>query len=591
MIVPMKQVTLLMSERHRDSALARLRKLGVVHVKDIQVPASDNISNIEAELENINRTLQLLADVEIPEGNVASENVADVMNEILDFGQQKEALNRELNEKNETHAWFEKWSAVSYDSLEKLKQAGVFVRFYITDKNGLKTVPAEKTIQVVSDEGGTIQLALFSESEEEKLDFKEDVFPQVEYSELVDRIEEIKNQIIDIGQEIHNRAKVHSALDEHKVALNKKLELANIKAGMGAEAAISFLQGYCPEEKIDDVKAAADEDGWAYIIEEPDDPSEVPTLTRNPKPIGIIKPLFDFMGTLPGYEEMDTSPVFLIFFSLFFAMIIGDAGYGLVFLAGTIFAFTKRNKNIPITPYILFFVLSGATICWGLLTGTWFGSQTIARLPFLSPFIIDQLNSFGEGSQDFMMFLSFVIGAIHLSIAHLLAGLRKIKSITCIAEFAWMGIIWSLYFVGQFLVLSKPLPGFMMPLFIASIVLVLFFANFQKNILKGIAITLGNLLLDVISGFSDVVSYLRLFAVGYATVVVASSFNGMAIGDGISSVVAGFGAAIILLLGHGLNIVLAMMSVLVHGVRLNMLEFSGHVGVNWSGKPYEPFKE
>jgi len=114
---------------------------------------------------------------------------------------------------------------------------------------------------------------------------------------------------------------------------------------------------------------------------------------------------------------------------------------------------------------------------------------------------------------------------------------------------------------------------------------------FKKTLLKGIGISLANLPLEVISGFSDVVSYLRLFAVGYATVVVASSFNSMATGEGISSIVAGFGAAIILLLGHALNIILAMMSVLVHGVRLNMLEFSGHVGVQWSGKAYEPFKE
>lgn len=591
MIVPMKKVTLLMSERHRESALTRLRKLGVVHVHNINVPSSDDIQNVETELEKINRTLQVLGDFEIPEGKIKAANVPAVMDEVLTFTQEKENLKRELNDLLEIHAWFDKWGAISYASLEKLKEASVFVRFYITDKNGLKTVPADKTIQIVSDNGGAVLVALFSNSQEDKLEFKKDVFPAVEYSELVDRIEEIKDNIIDVDQEIHTRAKVKFALDVHKAELEKQLELAKVKAGMGAESEIAFLQGFCPEEKIDDVKSAADQDGWGYILEEPDDPADVPTLTKNPKPIGIIKPLFDFMGTLPGYNELDISPIFLIFFSLFFAMIIGDAGYGLVLLAGTFFALSKSKKGTPRTVFVLMFVLSGATIIWGLLTGTWFGSQSIARLPFLSPFIVEQLDSFGENNQFFMMFFAFVIGAVHLSIAHFVAGVSKIKSPTAVAEFGWIAIIWALYFIGQNLVIGSPMPEYTVLLFASGAGLVALFANFQKNIVKGIGITIGNLLLDVISGFSDVVSYLRLFAVGYATVVVASSFNSMAVGEGISSIVAGIGAALILLLGHALNIVLALMSVLVHGVRLNMLEFSGHVGVQWSGKPYEPFKE
>jgi V/A-type H+/Na+-transporting ATPase subunit I len=591
MIVPMKKVTLLMSERHRESALTNLRKLGVVHVHNINVPSSDDIQNVELELEKINRILQVLGEFEIPEGKIETSNVPSLMEEILSFSQEKDNYKRELGELEETHDWFDNWGAISYVSLEKLKEACVFVRFYTTDKNGLKTVPAEKTIQIVSDNGGAVLVALFSDSQEEKLDFKEDVFPAVEYSELVNRIEDIKNNIIDIDQEIHNRAKVKSALVQHKTELEKRLELAKVKAGMGAKSEIAFLQGFCPEDKIEGVKAAADQDGWGYILEDPDDPADVPTLTKNPKPIGIIKPLFDFMGTLPGYNEIDTSPVFLLFFSLFFAIIIGDAGYGLVFLVGTIFALSKAKKDTPKTPFVLMFVLSGATILWGLLTGTWFGAPEIAQLPFLSLFIVDQLDSFGENNQNFMMFFSIVMGAVHLSAAHILAGLHKRKSPTAIAELGWVGIIWGLYFLAQSLVLGKPTPGFMSILFIVSVSLVAFFGNFQKNIFKGIGITIGNLPLDIISGFSDVVSYLRLFAVGYATVVVANSFNTMAIGEGINSVLAGLLAAIILLLGHTLNIVLAMMSVLVHGVRLNMLEFSGHVGVQWSGKPYEPFKE
>ena len=121
--------------------------------------------------------------------------------------------------------------------------------------------------------------------------------------------------------------------------------------------------------------------------------------------------------------------------------------------------------------------------------------------------------------------------------------------------------------------------------------IILLFGNFQRNILKGVLITLSNLPLSIIGAFGDIVSYIRLFAVGFAGFVVATSFNSMAIGDGINGIVSGIIAALILFAAHALNITLCCMSVLVHGVRLNMLEFSSHVGVQWAGKPYEPFKE
>ena len=119
--------------------------------------------------------------------------------------------------------------------------------------------------------------------------------------------------------------------------------------------------------------------------------------------------------------------------------------------------------------------------------------------------------------------------------------------------------------------------------------LVLLFQNFQKNIAMGVLKTVGNLPLDIIGSFSDVVSYVRLFAVGYATVVVASSFNAMA-APMFGSAVGSFVGALVLFLGHGLNIVLGAMAVVVHGIRLNMLEFSSHLGQQWSGRPYKPFK-
>ena len=363
-------------------------------------------------------------------------------------------------------------------------------------------------------------------------------------------------------------------------------------AGVGEEDDLAYLQGFCPEETVPQLKKLAEKDGWGYVIENPDDPAEVPTLIRNPKWIRIIEPLFNFMGTLPGYNEPDVSLVFLAFFSIFYAMIVGDAGYGLIFLITT-FIFARKKKDAPREFFNLMYLMSGTTIVWGLITGTWFGAEKISQLPFLKIFIIDKIYSFNPNpeSQLFIMQLTFIIGVVQLSIGHLISAFRKMNSLTAIAEIGWVLVLGAVYFIANNIVLGKEMAGATMPLFISGVALILLFANFQKNIIKGILSTLGNLPLDIISSFSDVVSYIRLFAVGLATVIVATSFNQMAIGSGIDSILSGIIAAIILLLGHSINLALCGMSILVHGVRLNMLEFSGHVGVQWTGKAYKPFKE
>ncbi|MGM0381689.1 MAG: hypothetical protein ACQEP7_06845, partial [bacterium] len=124
-------------------------------------------------------------------------------------------------------------------------------------------------------------------------------------------------------------------------------------------------------------------------------------------------------------------------------------------------------------------------------------------------------------------------------------------------------------------------------------VLVLLFENYKPGeFFSGMAFTIGNLPMDIISSFADIVSYIRLFAVGLATVVIMESFNEIALeaaGTFDNAILAFLVAAVILFLGHGLNLILCLMSIVVHGIRLNMLEFSNHVGMQWTGSRYNPF--
>jgi V/A-type H+-transporting ATPase subunit I len=272
-------------------------------------------------------------------------------------------------------------------------------------------------------------------------------------------------------------------------------------------------------------------------------------------------------------------------------MLIGDAGYGLLFIAGT-FTAHKKLKDVPKEVFILFYILSVSTLIWGAVTGTWFGYEKLARFPFVNILVIDSVNSFIDANMVNIIKLNFMIGLVQLCIAHLMIAFRERKSLKVLGQAGWVMVLFGLYFLAGKVVLNNPFPWIAKSLIFYGMLLVILFSVFnRKHIIKGFLAGLGELLNNFVSYFSHIVSYLRLFAVGYASVTIASSFNDMALSAGVGGVFATLGFALILLIGHGLNIALGGMAVVVHGIRLNMLEFSGHLNMQWSGSEYKPFSK
>ncbi len=298
------------------------------------------------------------------------------------------------------------------------------------------------------------------------------------------------------------------------------------------------------------------------------------------------------IGVLPGYRELDVSAVFLIFLSIFYAFLIGDAGYGFMFVAISLF-FKNKYKGNQEAQYItnLLILMSSCTIIWGMLTGVYFGISFEALPAPLRSLSSGWLTGNGdpEVAKTNVMLVCFTIGAIHLSIAHLWRFVEKINSWEALANIGWLICTWMLYFVVLQMVLD------IQPPFSANILwgsvgvgagLVLISLLLQKEILGVITLAL-----DIISDFVDIISYVRLYAVGAASFAIANAFNEMAVNalgeKGL--VVGGLIAALCLFGGHALNIALGAMGILVHGIRLNTLEFSSHAGVQWAGEKFNPF--
>jgi V/A-type H+-transporting ATPase subunit I len=305
--------------------------------------------------------------------------------------------------------------------------------------------------------------------------------------------------------------------------------------------------------------------------------------------------LFEGLGISPAYSEADVSVPFMCYFSLFFAMLVGDGAYGSIFLAATLYGWKKTaggNRSQLVKSWlILMTVFSSATVLWGLLSNTWFGAQ----IPWCQGW--PTVKWLADPSYQNMMLLCFTIGASHLILARLWNGICRINDSTSIAEFGWAGILLFMYFVTNSIVgIFSGIPSALYWIFGVSLAMVFGF-SVKPSELKTRGAELGMLPLNIMSALGDIISYVRLFAVGLASVKVAENFNAMATGllDGAEAVwvkvLMALAMVAILVIGHTLNIVMAGLSILVHAVRLNTLEFSNHKGVSWAGYAFNPFKK
>jgi V/A-type H+-transporting ATPase subunit I len=594
MIVKMRKITLLVSESAREALLLKLRKAGAVHVRHVNVPASHDIQFVDDRISKIDKMISTLNPYAGKEGKGAlvceDEELLEGAEKTAEAHDEKEELLSQIRNLEQKIAWFDVWGEFDPKGLSLLRDKGLDFKLYRLKKEDFRRLSKEMKHQVLKKEKGYIYLAAIDPPEDEALALSEVTPPEESAEKMRGKINELEGRIGKIEDFLREKANALTAMKECKTRLERARAFLNVKYGMQEEKKFSYLQGFCPTGLIKDVIALAEHNGAGYMVEEPDNPAETPTLIRNPKWIRVIRPVFQFMNTIPGYSEFDISSVFLVFFSLFFAMLVGDAGYGMIFILTTFLARLKFKKA-PVEPFFLMYLLGGATMVWGAITGTWFGSEALAQLPGLRNLVVGKISSFAGDNQNFIIFLCFIIGAVQLTIAHMMKAFRVINSIRALADIGWAMIVWGMFFAAGKFVIAKPFPMFAGWLLLVGITLVLFFSNPQKNMFKGMLSTLTALPLSVIGAFSDVVSYLRLFAVGYASVVLASTFNNMALSGGVNTVFAGVSAALILFLGHALNITLCMMAVVVHGIRLNMLEFSGHLGMQWSGMKYEPFCE
>ena len=592
MIVKMKKISLVVLDREKSESLVKLRQTGVLHLTN-QDGGSEELSKLEEKKLLLERSLLLLPVVKGEQRKRADgvKEALEIAQEIANLIDEARLRTEEVERLYKEESRLSVWGDFNPADIEYLRQKNVRLRFLDLSPEQFATLPENLRYLTIEKTRYAVKIVVISLPGESGADFQELPLVRMGLGELQELIKEKISQVEKLHEDLRTLAENRSFIEESIIKTDHTIEFERARAGMGIEQSLAYLNGYVPVGRVEKLKSTAAEEGWALLIEEPGEDEPVPTLIKNPPWIRIIKPVFDFLGTVPGYREFDSSLWFLIFFSIFFAMLIGDAGYGIFFLVMTLLARIKMRKAPP-EPFFLMFVLSFSTIAWGALTGTWFGSVYFAQSRFLSWLVIPSISSFGA-DPDFIMLICFIIGTVQLSIAHVINFIRNLPKLKAFAELGWLSVVWGMYFLIRFIVLQLPLNDIGLWLVGGGLFLVVLFAEQKGSFFKGLGMGLANLplkLLDSISAFSDIISYVRLFAVGLATVKVAESFNEMALDVGLG-LPAGIAAALILFFGHLLNIAMGALSVIVHGVRLNMLEFSSHLGMEWTGVSYKPFND
>ena len=586
MIVKMKKLLLLALKSDRDSALQKLRDLGVVEVTSENLVDSADRTGSVALLNSLDRMIEALSSrkvaapsaVELPAGADELQNFA------LEAFAEEEKLARELEALQREAAANEPWGEYDPELLNDLRKNNIIVYLCESseDQYGLfaEELKERAVLVKLSLQRGICRWAVITFEDLDDVNLPTVKPAERRQSAVLQDIAEVKSQQNILAGKLDALA---GRLDDFRIIRGKlasTIDLLCARDGLSDCGEIIALRGFLPAGEAGKIEAAAKANAWAVVLSEPEPEDTVPVLLEPPRWVKPVLPLFDFLGISPGYDEFDMSPGMLIFFSIFFSMIINDAGYALIMLIVSVAAAVVFRKNRKaVMPCRLALVLSSCAAAWGICNGAYFGTETsFLQLGFLAS---------GAKQTAHLQLICFVLAFVHLSLGHCWKMINSNGIMEKIGQLGWVPIL-----LLDFMVVLSILvfPGMPLPQW----ALIAGGVGFAMVLVCGVnwrdVVAICNFPFDLIASFTDTLSYVRLFAVGMSGTYMAQSFNSMGMDILSASPWLLPVAVLVIVFGHALNAALAFMSVLVHGVRLNTLEFSNHAGIRWGGQAYKPLK-
>ncbi|MDO4999200.1 MAG: V-type ATPase 116kDa subunit family protein [Bacteroidales bacterium] len=566
MIAKMTQYSFILLHGDKEEFLSGLQQLGVVDItrstKPVDAFSQSLLDNIATLRQDIDCTLK------------GSDPT------LVELQGQQDAI---LKEMADVTPWGE------YDR-ERLAPFGLHY-YSVATKKYDPAWEERYAIQVVSQSGGLTWFVVVGDNEGFPL--KELPAPRHTPSELRPALESVRDKIA-IHREILEARKAEiPKMEQHILNMQADLDryLAGVAAVPAAEDTIDTLIGFAPSENDAAVSAYLDQHGVFYLKDEAKVEENPPIQFKNNKFVKMFEVLTDMYGR-PAYNGFDPTPFIAVFFLLFFALCMGDAGYGLVLiLVGLLLKKVDSFKDMA--PLVV--TLGVATVFVGFFLHTFF-SIDIAQWKCFEGirwiFLPDEIAGYAGG-----MVLSLVVGVVHLCLAMVVKAINCVKVNGFAASLGTLG--WTLLIVGGVIVGAIALTGVLssevtkwvlIVLGVVSALGIFVFNDPKRNKLANVGMGLWDTYNTVTGLMGDVLSYLRLYALGLAGAMLGMAFNDMGkmvLGDG-SNLFLWIPFILLVLIGHTLNIAMCALGAFVHPLRLNFLEFFKNSGYEAAGRRFNP---
>lgn len=578
-----------------------IRDLGVIHVLMKSQGAAEN----SALQESIRWSSRYASAIKFLQGlnGTAVHNQGDVLKgkeallAVETLQQEDQHLSQRLQTAEKELALLEPWGDFDLKNVKRLHDAGYQIGFYLcSDKQFSQEWIDKYNAVVINRVGAKVYFVTITPNHlMVELDVEAARLPETSLSSLKERLEMIHKEQEQIDTRLKQLAEtVIPDLQAAQVDLHAQIEFSKVVLSTDALAdnKLMLLEGWAPSERVEEIKHFLSESEVYYEIAEPKPEENVPICLNNKGFFRLFEPIMR-LYMLPKYNELDLTPFFAPFFMLFFGLCLGDSGYGLfMLLAVTIYRLIAKNITATMKPVLTLVQLLGvSTMACGLLTGTCFGFNLYEiQLPFFQ-----SLKETISLDNQQMFNLSLILGGVQIIFGMILKAVNQ--SIQFGFKYAVGTIGWLLILVSTAIAFAAP--GFMsMDGNIHLIFLVLgglmayLYNSPDKNIFVNLGLGLWDSYNMATGLLGDILSYVRLFALGLSGGILASVFNSLAVGMSPDNVIAGpIVMVLIFVIGHAINIFMNVLGAMVHPMRLTFVEFFKNAGYEGGGKEYKPFKK
>jgi len=573
-----------------DAFLEKLQSIGVVDITRSTKPVDEHSENLSSRAGVLRKALTLLKDVTPAE--FAEKGSADYASDVVETVMEIEAMQARVPVLQKEADELVPWGRFDKASFDKLKEQGLKLHFY--KAKAIDSAWKEQyALSEISNVGGYSYFVVVSDSDDYDFPLKEIPAPEKDYLALEKEIAELQDDIT--KKEAHlaelkcREASIQKELDKTLSKLD--LHLAQVSGEKAAEDYITVFEGFAPKECEPALQEMLEKENVFYLVDKAKVDDNPPIQLKNNKFVSMFELLTDMYGR-PKYNEFDPTVFISIFFMLFFAFCMGDMGYGLVLILASL-GLKKVLGNIA----PLGVTLGIATTVVGFFFHTFF-SVDMLTWSWLPEGVKSIMLPSQIAGYDGTMVLALLVGIVHICLALIVKTYQATKTKGFANSLGTWG--WTLLIVGGVIVGGLALMGVIDNTVTKWIIIVIgclsalgiFFLNdLHRNPLANFGSGLWETYNTVTGLLGDVLSYLRLYALGLAGAKLGEAFNAIgvqALGDGGVNWIF---FVLIVVIGHVLNIAMCVLGAFVHPLRLNFLEFFKNSGYEGTGRKYNPLSE